>query len=241
MFTIWKKFNKSVRQCGLWGATCHAVCPGRWRRARRAAIEAAVRDFDLPCNVDTGGLIPISQLNIGSENRKYGYPNYEAVLPREFHAMMRAAGDVASGRVFVDLGCGKGRALLLASEYPFQRIVGVEFAAELVEVARKNLLSYRNARQVCRALEVVLGDATEYPLPDEPLVLFLQNPFGGIVMEGVVEQVRCSLEKHPRPLTVVYGNPYCERLWDAVPSLKKVAKAWRTPAHVGYVVYHYHR
>jgi SAM-dependent methyltransferase len=238
MLAVLRKIKKSLQECGVWGTVCHAVCSGRWRQARDAAIEAAIREFDLPYHVDTAGLIPLQELTIDGDNRKYG-TRYEAVLPHEFHDMMRTAGDVARGRVFVDLGCGKGRSLLLASEYPFKRIVGVEFARETSDVARKNLLCYQNARQMCRDIEIVSGDATSYPLPNEPLVLFLFNPFVGPTMKKVVDNTRRSLERHPRPFTLLYSNPTQEKLWSAVPSLKMAAKAWRTSSYLGYIVYQY--
>ena len=41
--------------------------------------------------------------------------------------------------VFVDLGSGKGRTLLMASDYPFRRIVGVELLPALHQAAQENL------------------------------------------------------------------------------------------------------
>jgi SAM-dependent methyltransferase len=40
---------------------------------------------------------------------------------------------------FVDIGCGKGRALFIAAEFPFRRIVGAELAVELAQIARANV------------------------------------------------------------------------------------------------------
>jgi len=138
---------------------------------------------------------------------------------------MNEAGEVAPGRVFVDFGCGKGRALLLAAEYPFRRIVGVEFFPQLVEIARKNLFSYRNPRQVCPDLEVVLGDAALFPIPDAPLVLYFNDPFDGHVLERVVLNIRRSLDHHPRPITVIHrhstATPELDSLWSRVTLLRK--------------------
>jgi SAM-dependent methyltransferase len=238
MRAVIAELRQSLRDCGVWGTACHAVLRGRWRRARKTAIEMAVQEFDLPYNVDTAGLISLDGLSIVSKDRRHGR-RFESVLPHEFREMMLAAGDVAPGRTFIDLGCGKGRAVLLASEYNFKRVVGVEFAQELAEIARRNVRSYRNPRQVCRNLEVVAGDATLYSLPAEPIVLFLFNPFVGPPMQEVIENTQRSLEQHPRPFTLLYGNPTQEKLWDAVPFLKKAAKGRRTPSYVSYAIYHY--
>jgi hypothetical protein len=208
----------------------------RVRRVREDALKASYRDFDLVYGVDTATPVPIELLATGSDNWLFGN-GYEPTVPREFHDMMRAAGDVAAGRVFIDLGCGKGRALLLASEYPFRRIVGVEFAPELVRAARENLLRFHNPRQVCRDLEVVQADAAAFPFPDDPLVLYLFNPFGPEVLAPVVEGVRHALARHPRPVTVLYYRPVHDGLWAGVPALRRVV-AFPGDAHsLSYSIY----
>src|SRR5260370_9926823 len=77
---------------------------------------------------------------------------------------------------FVDLGSGKGRTLLMAAEYPFRRIVGVELIAELHRAARQNIREYRSPTQRCVQIDSVVVDAREFELPEEPLVLYLFNP-----------------------------------------------------------------
>jgi hypothetical protein len=109
----------------------------------------------------------------------------------------------------------------------------------VADIARRNLETYRNPRQVCRNLDVVVGDAASYALPEEPLVLFMFNPFYGPPMENVIANTQRSLERHPRPFTLLYSNPTHEKLWDAVPSLKKTARARRTPSYTGYAVYQF--
>src|SRR5207302_10557619 len=88
--------------------------------------------------------------------------------------------------VFVDLGSGKGRTLLMASEYPFRRIVGVELLPALHQAAQENLSKYRSESQKCFALESVCADATEFPFPAEPMVLFLFNPFPEAGLKRVI-------------------------------------------------------
>src|SRR6476646_1262783 len=56
-------------------------------------------------------------------------------------ALSQSVGDFT----FIDLGCGKGRVLLMASDYPFQKIVGVEFMPDLVGAAQKNIAGYSSA------------------------------------------------------------------------------------------------
>ena len=64
--------------------------------------------------------------------------------------------------VFVDLGSGKGRTLLLASEYPFRRIVGVELSPKLHRIAKTNVEKFRSEEQRCRTFALHCMDAVRY-------------------------------------------------------------------------------
>src|SRR5262249_1769176 len=90
---------------------------------------------------------------------------------------------------FIDLGSGKGATLLYASEYPFRRIVGVEFARELHDIARRNIVAYKSSTQRCRVIEAIHADAAEFQFPSGPLVIFANNPFGPAVWSRVFENL----------------------------------------------------
>jgi SAM-dependent methyltransferase len=124
---------------------------------------------------------------------------------------------------FVDFGSGKGRAVLLASELPFRKVVGVEFSPELDRVARENLANFRSDQRQCAEVELVCGDALEYPLPDGPCVLYFYNPFGKEVMAGVVERVVRSFGENPREIYVLYANPTQATVWERAGCFRKLA------------------
>src|SRR6202158_4718796 len=111
---------------------------------------------------------------------------------------------------FVDLGSGKGRTLLMASEYPFRKIVGVELIAELHRAAEENIGEYRSRSQRCVQIESVLADAREFELPEEPLVLYLFNPLSEQALSDALQRLERSLLQTPRPVWVVYHNPVLE-------------------------------
>jgi SAM-dependent methyltransferase len=134
---------------------------------------------------------------------------------------MQAAAPLPAGSTFVDFGCGKGRAVLLAGEHPFRAVVGVEFSPELVEVARRNLRNCRGFAHVCCNMEVVCMDAARYEIPAGPLVLYFYNPFMEEVMQAVIERLRESLARDPRPVVVIYATPTLDHLWAGVPGLRK--------------------
>jgi predicted RNA methylase len=101
--------------------------------------------------------------------------------------------------VFIDFGAGKGRTLLIASLFGFKRIIGVEFARELVEIARENV-----KRFVCRA-EIMHADAAEYRVPDDNLVAYFYNPFGPEVLRRVLMGLRSLVLR--RRVYLIYVNP----------------------------------
>lgn len=112
--------------------------------------------------------------------------------------------------VFVDMGSGKGRALLIASEFPFKRIVGIELSEHLHRIAEANVARFTPNPQPCKAFDLRLMDALQYPFGDEPLVLFLFDPFGREILEKVVANLEASLKVTPRDAFVVYVYPQYE-------------------------------
>ncbi len=109
---------------------------------------------------------------------------------------------------FIDIGSGKGRILLLASRFTFQKIVGVEFHPKLCEIAKNNLRKYRRAQQKCRDIEVHCADATVFPLPQScKLVLYLFNPFGALMVRKFMNHLGKSLHQSQREVYVIYHYP----------------------------------
>jgi hypothetical protein len=123
--------------------------------------------------------------------------------------------------VFIDLGSGKGRALLMASDYPFRRIVGVELLPALHQSAQENLSRYKSESQQCFALESICDDATDFALPIEPTVLYLFNPFPEAGLKRVIASLEQSLHQHPRAIYLLYHNPLLERVLNDSAVLKK--------------------
>jgi predicted RNA methylase len=139
---------------------------------------------------------------------------YQPTERELFHEMMGALTQHTkldfSGFTFIDLGSGKGRTLLMASEYPFRRIIGVELLPSLNEIAQQNVAQYHAESQKCFALESVCADATIFTLPTEPLIIYLFNPFPESGLRRALANLKKSLEVKPRPIYVLYHNPQLE-------------------------------
>jgi SAM-dependent methyltransferase len=150
---------------------------------------------------------------------------YFATEPWLFEQIMQALPIDFSQFTFVDLGSGKGRVLLMASDYSFQRIVGVEFMPSLHRAAQKNIESYSNHRQRCDKIETLCMDARDFQFPLEPIVVYLFNPFSEATFSQVLENLRLSIEQAPRPVYIAYRFTEFEKLLAQEAWLEKVAAA----------------
>jgi SAM-dependent methyltransferase len=180
------------------------------------------RQFDRKYGVDTGGQHFPSELDIDSANRAQAI-QYEPSPIRTLRSALSNLPSDLSEFVFLDFGSGKGRTLLVAADYNFKRIVGVEFARDLHRVAEANIRSYRSARQQCFQLESVCLDATLFPLPPEKLVLYFYFPFKDEVMSQVIDNIERSYRQQPRTMLILYYYPQLAHLLDARPFLRRVA------------------
>jgi hypothetical protein len=169
--------------------------------------------FDRRHGTTTSMVISLASLDISSENVQHGV-YYEPTPTAVFRHIMRNLPMTHEHFIFCDLGSGLGRTLLLASDYPFRAIVGVEFSETLHRMAEENIRVYRSRRQRCVAIRSVCMDAAVYPIPDEPTVFFLYNPFRPPVMRRVVGNMQQSLSRNPRRMIVVYYNPLSSHVID---------------------------
>jgi hypothetical protein len=148
---------------------------------------------------------------------------YFATEPWLFEQIMQAIPVDFSQFTFIDLGSGKGRVLLMASDYPFQRIVGVEFMPCLHRAAQKNIASYCNDRQQRRQIEAVCMDARDFQFPLEPMVVYLFNPFSEATFSQVLGNLRRSVDQAPREIYVAYRYTEHEKLLTEAEWLGKIA------------------
>ena len=122
---------------------------------------------------------------------------------------------------FVDLGCGKGRPLLLATEFGFRVVTGVEFSAALCSIARRNAAVFASSYPARPRVEIIVGDALAYALPDDNLVIFLYRPFDQGGTQRLLNSVESSLRSKPRNLYIVCYNPVWADVLDASPALER--------------------
>jgi hypothetical protein len=177
--------------------------PGQTVRRIRRVADA---EFDRKYGVETSGVIGIRRLDVSPDQKEAGF-QYEPTPALALQAMLKALPIRHEEFTFIDYGSGKGRVLLLASEYPYKRIVGVEASRQLHDIALRNFDAWKNPNQRCFRLESVCMDARDFPLPDGPLMIFFFTPFRPPVTDQVVDNIRKSLAADPRPVRMVhYGT-----------------------------------
>ena len=163
-------------------------------------------DFDLRHGTDTAGIEPLWKFKIRSPNARFGV-RYQTTGEQELLDALKFLQEDPRTFTFVDLGCGKGRALLVASKLGFQQVIGVEFARELVDIARTNLAKMRISKAVVRH-----GDAAEFHFPSTDIVVYLYNPFSQEVMRKVVTNLR---ESSAKTLYLIYSDPKFPQVFDS--------------------------
>lgn len=163
--------------------------------------------YDGRRGADTGGKIDLDDLTIDGRNvaRGVGYvPTPTRALRKLFQSLQ-----VPVDEGFVDIGCGKGRVLMLAAEYGFTWVTGVEFSPQLCEVAQANLRLTNKRLGGALRVDIVNIDAADYEIDDRQSVFFVYNPFDDYVFRQVLENMEVSVRRRPRKLLLIYHNPVC--------------------------------
>jgi hypothetical protein len=175
-------------------------------------------DYDWNHRVDT------TSATVGWRERLLGalYSPYQPTDELLFRRMLDDLKIDFREFVFIDLGSGKGRTLLMASDYPFRHILGVELLPALHQIAEQNIALYKSASQLCYKLESVCADAREFVFPAESTVLYLFNPLTIQGLVKVLDNLEQSLRLAARPVYVLYHNPEHEHLFIERTFLRKV-------------------
>jgi SAM-dependent methyltransferase len=175
--------------------------------------------FDVRYGTDTSGSSPNPGPTAGEPvvMHAHGYAGSQPGVLRKVFTMLPGVAQCT----FVDLGCGKGRPLLVAMEFPFKEIVGVELSSAFAQIARNNAETIAKHYAVKKQVRIEVGDATEFPIPSGDVVLFLYNPFDETMVRKMATRVEATLALESRRVFVVYVNPRFGGCFDAVPSLRR--------------------
>lgn len=191
------------------------------------AVPSGQHPFDEAYGVQTGGFVGWRALQSGEANDPYisGYFGTTPSIGRRLIGCVERPEDYT----FVDVGCGKGRVVILASERAFRRVMGVEIVGALAAVARENAAAVAARFPERTTIEVVHDDAARFTWPAGPLVLFLYQPFERPVMRAVLQGLVGSVAAAPRPVVLIYLYPALAKMVDQVAVLERRAEGVRAP------------
>ena len=213
---MFSRFLKSLRERG-WSATARSAR----RRVAIACDVALDRHFDWAFGTETRAMVENADLtDVASPNLARGI-RYEPTRALSFGRVLRAAGIPPDG-TFVDLGCGKGRACMLAAMAGFANVVGVDYSPALVRVAERNLDRFRARTGRRFASRIHTMDAADYAFTRDDTVVYLFNPFDAGVLSAVLTRLRHSLATHPRRVWIVYRNPVWRETIEATGAFARV-------------------
>jgi hypothetical protein len=219
------RLGKSLKKNGIGGTFSRA-----FTKAPRVAVPEAplpTHPFDLQYGTDTSGYVSGADLSTVSLSGLYSTAYYGIAPSTLTQAFKLIPAEVEGFRypeqfTFIDLGSGKGRALLLASMQPFPAILGVEFAPDLCRFAVMNAAVFPGAGS---RIAVRNQDATTVIYPDGPLLVFLYHPFLLPVLRKVLANFEYQVKRNPRPCLLLYAydpeessvlqaSRFFEKVWD---------------------------
>jgi SAM-dependent methyltransferase len=112
---------------------------------------------------------------------------------------------------FLDIGCGKGRAMVVANHFGVKKISGIDFSKDLCEAATANFDGIKKHFPKTK-IKIYHNDAFYFKIEKDVDCIFMFNPFDDIIMSGVLENIEISLQKKPRKMTIIYINPVDKEL-----------------------------
>jgi SAM-dependent methyltransferase len=135
-----------------------------------------------------------------------GYIKYQPISHHSFQRMMKKINWNFKKSTFIDVGCGKGAAILLASQYGFKKYIGVEYSPKLAEECIANIQKFSNRTGRAINYEIICCDATKYLVPPEVNVFFFFHPFNNEILDIVLQNIEQSLKTNVRDILILYFN-----------------------------------
>ena len=206
-------------------------------RDRLQLTEFPIHPFDQMHGVDTSGLVPAKHLVTGHANDEH-VTAYYGVAPSILRSLIAQWRETIpphpiSSYTFIDIGAGKGRGLLVASELHFRRVIGIELNPELAAIARQNVAHWIGAHAAdptspsLAPIEILEQDALDFDFPATPVLLFLFHPFEAPVLKQLLRRIETQFAARPKrssepALDLIYVNAECANVVDRNPAFTQL-------------------
>jgi predicted RNA methylase len=213
------------------------------RQVRHQACSFLGSRWDRKYGVDTSGQIDLVNVDVVGPNKDNGYASVSTSPSAYAFLSAYFPGDWKEF-TFVDVGCGKGRVLMLAALQGFETIIGIEFAPLICQIAEQNLASFSGRPP--RDWSIVNADATTVELPsDAPLLVYCFNPFKAEIWKRFIPVLLKANEAQGNPMCLIVSGTIPDELRAAAAEIESSSR-FRTRAHGvtpffvdAYAPYHY--
>ncbi len=196
------------------------------------ATSIPVHPFDQIHGVETSGLVPAANLVTGHPNDEH-VTAYYGVAPSILRALIDLWRETPPpspihSYTFVDIGAGKGRAMLVASQLAFRQVIGIELNPAMVAIAQQNLDHWRSSHDAdstasrLAPTQLIEQDALTFDFPQTPTLVFLFHPFEAPVFKALLRRIETQFAKRPGMLDILYVNAECRTVLDKHPAFTRL-------------------
>jgi hypothetical protein len=196
------------------------------------ATSTPVHPFDQIHGVETSGLVPAANLVTGHPNDEH-VTAYYGVAPSILRSLIdlwreTPPPEPIHNYTFIDIGAGKGRAMLVASELPFRQIIGIELNPAMAAIASQNIGHWQQSHTAdttaprLAPLQLLEQDALTFDFPSTPTLVFLFHPFEAPVLKQLLRRIETQFAKRSGTLDILYVNAECRTVLDKHPAFTRL-------------------
>lgn len=168
--------------------------------------------YEKQLGINTHSIVNLTNLTLAGESSEQNH-HYQGASYFILFSVFSKLPESVKQNTFIDFGCGKGRALFVAEQCGFTKLVGVDIAKELIEDANANKLVYK-PKDIKSEITFIFNDATKYEIPNDACVFYFFNPFGEEILLQVINNIKVSVKENPRKIYCIYLNPKYKSVFD---------------------------
>ena len=161
--------------------------------------------YEKQLGINTHSIVNLDNLTLAGENSQQNH-HYQGASYYILFSIFKRLPPNVKHKALIDYGCGKGRALFVAEQCGFTKLIGVDIAKELIDDANTNKLAYKPKNKESE-ISFIYEDATHFKIPDDAGVFYFFNPFGEAILLEVINQIKESIKQNPRKIYCIYLNP----------------------------------
>jgi tRNA1(Val) A37 N6-methylase TrmN6 len=158
----------------------------------------------------TFGAVDLKKLTIvNGEVQKSS--RYEPVSFYMLEKLFDAFKKISNKTSIIDLGCGKGRMMMVAPHFGFTNIIGIDFAKELCQQA---IINMKKKEQQFPGIDwqVINENVEQHEISSNDSVFFMFNPFNEDVFMKFLKRLEASCSRFPRQVYFLYASPQHQEL-----------------------------